>query len=56
MTMVWNSWSDFFHMGGYAPYVWGAYVVTLGLMAAEAGMAAQRRRRAFDLAHEEAST
>ena len=22
--MNWNSWSDFIHMGGYGPYVWGS--------------------------------
>jgi len=26
--MYWQSWSDFFAMGGYALYVWGAYGVT----------------------------
>ena len=24
--------SDFFAMGGYAPYVWASYIVPLGLM------------------------
>lgn len=33
--MVWNSASDFFHMGGYALYVWGSVIVTFGLMLAE---------------------
>lgn len=23
--MTWNSWSEFFAMGGYGLYVWGAY-------------------------------
>lgn len=33
--MVWNSAGDFFHMGGYALYVWGSVIVTFGLMLAE---------------------
>lgn len=33
--MSWASWSDFFAMGGYALYVWGAVVVILCLMVAE---------------------
>ncbi|MBM5571696.1 MULTISPECIES: heme exporter protein CcmD [Deefgea] len=24
--MVWNSWSEFFAMGGYGVYVWGSFV------------------------------
>lgn len=26
--MQWASWSDFWAMGGYGLYVWGAYLVT----------------------------
>ena len=33
--MIWNSWSDFFAMGGYALYVWGSFVVVFGLMLCE---------------------
>jgi heme exporter protein D len=33
--MIWNSWNDFFAMGGYGLYVWGSFVVTFGLMAIE---------------------
>lgn len=25
--MIWESWSDFFAMGGYALYVWGSVIV-----------------------------
>ncbi len=36
--MIWNSWADFFAMGGYGLYVWGSTVVvaacTLGEVAA----------------------
>ena len=27
--MNWSSWSDFFAMGGYAGYVWPAYVISI---------------------------
>jgi heme exporter protein D len=33
--MVWNSWQDFFAMGGYGLYVWGSVVVCFGAMAGE---------------------
>jgi heme exporter protein D len=33
--MIWNSWNDFFAMGGYALYVWGSFVVVFGLMLSE---------------------
>jgi len=36
--------SDFLAMGGYAFYVWGSYIVTVGLMAAEVVLLAMRRR------------
>lgn len=42
--MVWNSLSDFLHMGGYALYVWGSVIVTFGFMAAEVAILAMRRR------------
>jgi heme exporter protein D len=45
--MSWNSWGDFFHMGGYGLYVWGSYGVTLALMLIEPVMA--RRRHATAL-------
>jgi heme exporter protein D len=44
--MNWSSASDFFAMGGYASYVWGAYAVTLACMAAEPVLVALRHRRA----------
>jgi heme exporter protein D len=40
--MNWNSWSDFFAMGGYGPYVWGAVVAVFAALAWE--MAALARR------------
>ncbi len=30
--MSFSSWSEFFHMGGYALYVWLAYGVTLAVL------------------------
>lgn len=29
------NWSEFFHMGGYAFYVWGSYLLTLIIIVAE---------------------
>lgn len=44
--------SDFFAMGGYGLYVWGAYAVTALAMAAEPWLVARRRRRAQRRAQE----
>lgn len=33
--MQWGSVSEFFAMGGYGLYVWGAYAMTAAVMAAE---------------------
>jgi heme exporter protein D len=33
--MIWNSWADFWAMGGYAVYVWGSVGVTFALLAVE---------------------
>ena len=33
--MQWNSAAEFFAMGGYGPYVWGAYGVAAVLAAVE---------------------
>ena len=42
----WNSAADFFAMGGYGTYVWGAYAVTLACMAVEPVLVVLRHRRA----------
>ncbi len=42
--MIWNSWSDFFAMGGYALYVWGSFIVMFGLLGAEVLMVQARRK------------
>jgi len=44
--MNWHSASEFFDMGGYGLYVWGAYAVTAVLMLAEPWLVARRRERA----------
>jgi len=33
--MIWNSWTDFWAMGGYGVYVWGSMGVTFGLLLVE---------------------
>lgn len=42
--MNWQSWSDFFAMGGYALYVWGAYALTIVVMVLEVVLLVLRRR------------
>ena len=36
--------SEFFHMGGYAFFVWGAYGVTFALLALEVILLLKRKR------------
>jgi heme exporter protein D len=48
--MNWDSLEDFWHMGGYARFVWGAYGVTLAAMALEAFAVRRRLARAQSLA------
>jgi heme exporter protein D len=40
----WSSASEFFAMGGYAFYVWGAYVVAAAVIAAELCLLRWRQR------------
>ncbi|HZP94216.1 MAG TPA: heme exporter protein CcmD [Burkholderiales bacterium] len=42
--MHWGSAAEFFAMGGYAFYVWGAYLVTAVALAAEVWLLVRRRR------------
>jgi len=44
--MTWNSASEFFAMGGYGLYVWGAYAVAAVLMLVEPVLAQLRHLRA----------
>ena len=45
--MIWNSAAEFFAMGGYGLYVWGAYAVTFVCMAVEPMLARHRHRAAL---------
>jgi heme exporter protein D len=56
MTSQWNSAAEFFAMGGYGLYVWGAYTVTLVLMLTEPVLAWRRHRRAVQDATTPADT
>jgi len=44
----WGSWENFLAMGGYGFYVWGSYLVTLGLILAEIALLGLRRRTALE--------
>ncbi|MBU0594628.1 MAG: heme exporter protein CcmD [Pseudomonadota bacterium] len=48
--MNWNSWSEFFHMGGYGLYVWGSYAVTFALIVGEVLLLRVRRKQALKMA------
>jgi heme exporter protein D len=45
--MVWGGWDHFWAMGGYAPFVWGSYGVTVAALALEIWLVRARRRRAL---------
>lgn len=40
--------AEFFHMGGYAVFVWSSYGATAGLMILLVVMAARRHKKALD--------
>ncbi|MCW5621703.1 MAG: heme exporter protein CcmD [Burkholderiales bacterium] len=42
--MNWGSAAEFFAMGGYADYVWGAYGITVLVIVAELLSLARRKR------------
>ena len=42
--MIWDSWSDFFAMGGYGLYVWGSFALVFGCMAGETALLTGRLR------------
>ncbi len=46
--MIWDSWSDFFAMGGYALYVWGSVVVVAGCMLGELASLSLRRKSVLE--------
>jgi len=41
--MIWSSFSEFVHMGGYGLYVWGSLGGTAGLMLIEMAWVKQSR-------------
>jgi heme exporter protein D len=43
--MSFSSWSEFFHMGGYAFYVWTAYGLTLAVLGGTVLSVLWRHRR-----------
>ena len=52
--MSWSGPSEFFAMGGYGLYVWGAYGVTLLCMLADPLFASRRHRQALEAFGQEA--
>ncbi len=53
--MNWGSATEFFAMGGYALYVWGAYLVTAVVLVGEPLLVRRRRQRALTQAAESES-
>lgn len=49
MSLFWNSWGQFFAMGGYGVYVWGSVGVFALFMLVEMLTLRQRRRAALDV-------
>ena len=45
--MNWGSVGEFFAMGGYGLYVWGAYAVCLAALLVEPWLARRQRRQAL---------
>ena len=51
--MIWNSWNDFWAMGGYGLYVWGSFGVTALCVALEMVWVKIARAQALtQIAHE----
>ena len=51
--MIWNSWSEFWAMGGYGLYVWGSFGVTALCVALEMIWVKNARAQALtQIAHE----
>ena len=51
--MIWNSWNDFWAMGGYGLYVWGSFGVTALCIALEMLWVKNARAQALSqIAHE----
>jgi heme exporter protein D len=51
--MIWNSWNEFWAMGGYGLYVWGSFGVTALCIALEMLWVKNARAQALSqIAHE----
>jgi len=48
--MIWNSWAEFFAMGGYGLYVWGSTAAVAACMAVEIVGLRMRRNAAVEQA------
>jgi heme exporter protein D len=49
-TPYWSSVADFLAMGGYAPYVWGSFGVTAGVIVMELwGLRLRRKALATEI-------
>jgi len=48
--MIWDDWSQFLAMGGYARYVWGSFGVVLAALALEQLALRLQRRDALNAA------
>ena len=46
-NMIWQSWAQFWAMGGYAAYVWGSVGATAALVLGEVAALRVRRRAAL---------
>jgi heme exporter protein D len=46
--MIWNSWNDFWAMGGYGLYVWGSFGVTALCMLVEIFWVQRAREQAMN--------
>ena len=51
--MQWNSVSEFFHMGGYAFFVWGSYGVTVLALLGEMWLVHRQRAAALRMLRNE---
>ncbi|MCE2856517.1 MAG: heme exporter protein CcmD [Comamonadaceae bacterium] len=46
--MIWNSWNEFWAMGGYGLYVWGSFGVTALCMLVEIFWVQRAREQALN--------
>ena len=46
--MIWNSWTEFWAMGGYGLYVWGSFGVTALCMLVEIFWVQRAREQALN--------